>query len=162
MMTASFPTKLRAFWSGRIAILVRILTSAHFVGGLSTAFVDNPLLCGAGVSSFPDSLFSFSLYASLLLLMMCILLSTSRDSARIFCVLSLLHDPRELSTQNVDKFSTSSLQPSLADSIKMHSNSSMRKRLQRRQELIPMCGKLFHMRLPIAPITYLYDILALR
>jgi hypothetical protein len=140
MTTAFFLTKIRAFLPGEIAILVRILTSAHFIEGLSTAFVDNPLLCSAGVSSFPDSLFSFSLYASLLLLMMCILLSSSRDSARIFSVLSLLHDPRELSTQDVDKFSTFSLQSSRADNIKKHSNSWTLKSLQRRQELIPMCG----------------------
>ena len=110
MTIVSFPTKLYAFLPGGIAILVRILTSAHFVEGLSTAFVDNPLLCDAGVSSFPDSLFSFSLYTALLLLMMCILLSSSRDSARIFSVLSLLHDPRELSTLHVDNFSTFSIQ----------------------------------------------------
>ncbi len=151
MTITSFHAKIRAFWSGGIAILVRSLTSAHFVGGLSTAIVDNPLLCGAGVSSFPDSLFSFSLYASLLLLMLCILLSSSRDSARIFCVLSLLHDPRELSTQNVDNFSTFSLQSSLVYSREMHSNSSMRKRLQRRQELIPTCGKLIHMSYLLRP-----------
>ncbi len=140
MTTASCLTKLRAFLPGGIAILVRGLTSAHFVGGLSTAIVDNPFLCGAGVSSFPDPLFSFSLYASLLLLMLCILLSSSKDPARIFCVLSLLHDTRKLSTHNVDNFSTFSLHSSLIYGREMHSNFPQRKSLQRRQELIPTCG----------------------